>query len=74
MQGIEHLPAPAHKEPIQGMQGIDHLRTPAHKELMQVMWRIEHVRAPAPKEHIQHARNERDRASASTSAKGAGAI
>ena len=38
MQGVrgrEHLPAPAHQEPMQGVRGREHLPAPAHQDPMQ---------------------------------------
>ena len=35
MRGGEHLPAPAHQEPVQGVRGGEHLPAPAPKEPMQ---------------------------------------
>ena len=58
VQGIEHLPAPAHKKHMEGVRGIEHLRAPALKEPMQGVRGIEHLPAPAQEEPMQGARSK----------------
>ena len=52
-EGALEVPAPAPKEPMQGVWRLGHLPAPAHKEPMQGVWGREHLPAPAPKEQMQ---------------------
>ena len=50
------LPAPAPKEPMQGVRGREHLRAPAHQEPMQGVGGRGHLRAPPHQEPMQGVR------------------
>jgi len=52
----EHLPAPAPKEPMQGVRGREHLPAPAHQEHMQGVRGGGHLPAPAHQEQMQGVR------------------
>ena len=56
MRRFEHLPAPASKEPMQGVRRLDHLPAPAPKEQMQGVWGLKHLPAPAQTERMQGVR------------------
>jgi hypothetical protein len=51
-----HLPAPAPKEPMQGVRGREHLPAPAPKKHMQGVRGGGHLPAPARKEAMQGVR------------------
>ena len=56
MQGVrggEHLPAPAHQEPMQGVRGGEHLPAPAREEQMQGVRGSRHLPAPAREKLMQ---------------------